>query len=98
MTYLPFLPEFVPKILSGLKTMTSRTKRYGEAGEVLDSPAGKLRLRAVTRVRLDVVLEFYRQEGCQSPQEFIDIWKRIHPRRGFLPNELVWLHEFEVVT
>ena len=36
------------------------------------------------------------EEGCSSPEEFIEIWNGLHPR-GFHPDDWVYLHEFELV-
>ena len=93
----PFLPEFEDAVLSGRKTLTSRTRRYPK-GEVLQSPFGRIRILSVVRVTLGGVRDLYwREEGCESPQDFERVWKQIHPRAGFRPKQLVWLRQFEVV-
>lgn len=89
---------FVPRIKAGLKTMTCRNEKYGEPGDLLASPAGTLLLKDVRRAQLgEVAYDYYREEGCANPEVFIEIWNRIHPKRGFHPDDWVWLHEFEVV-
>ncbi len=99
MKYIPFLEAFVPRIKLGLKTMTTRNEKYGEPGDLLASPAGTLRLLEVLRVKLGEVAEnSYREEGCASPEEFEEIWNRIHPKRGYHPDDWVWLHEFEAIS
>ncbi len=81
--------------------MTCRTRKYGEPGDILEIPgvAGCfIELVDVRQVQLgDVALHHYKQEGCESPEEFKNIWNEIHPRRGFHPDDWVWLHEFKVV-
>jgi len=41
-----------------------------------------------------VAKQWYQDEGCKSPEEFEQVWKALHPRRGFDPNQKVWLHRF----
>ena len=99
-TVLPFLPEFVPLIQSGRKTMTCRSKRYvGPQGGMVDSPAGVLHVHYVERVSLGFVRRhLWEKEGCQSGQDFEDIWRRIHPRAGFKADTKVWLHVFDMAS
>jgi len=96
MTWLPFLPRFVPYIRAGDKTMTARSKPYGKAGDVLRTPAGPVRLLSVRHVCLGFVRDFcWDQEGLNSPQEFEEVWRQIHPKAGFDPGRKVYLHHFE---
>lgn len=44
-----------------------------------------------------VAREYWREEGCSSPDEFISIWQGIHPRKGWDSEQFVFLHEFELV-
>ena len=95
MSFLPFRPEFEAAIRSGTKTATSRTRRYGEPGDILDTPFGPVRLLRVFKASLSAVSEgLYREEGFTSPAEFMEAWTRIHPRKGFVPWQEVWVHEF----
>lgn len=96
---LPFLPRFESAIRAGEKTATARTKRFGSAGDALVTPAGiPLRLLEVTRVPLAYVRNCcWKEEGCDSPEAFEDVWRKIHPRAGFRPDQMVYLHRFEVV-
>jgi hypothetical protein len=94
--FLPFRPEFEDAIRSGRKTVTTRTRRYGKPGDILDTPFGPVRLGRVERTLLaGVVPALYHEEGFDSPQEFIEMWTRLHPRKGFVPEQWVWVHEFE---
>lgn len=94
MTFIPFLPRFREPIRRGTKTMTTRSRPYGEPGETLDSNGFTIRLiRVFTSTARDVAQDFYREEGCSSPEEFLTIWREIHPT---LPlDRLVFVHEFE---
>lgn len=96
--FLAFYPRFREPVLTGVKTKTARTKRYGAPGDVLRTPFGDVRLVAVERVSLaDVAEKHWREEGTSGPEEFKAVWSQIHPLRGFRPDDLVWLHRFEVV-
>ena len=98
MRSIPFLPEFREAVRSGLKTMTTRTKPYGKAGDLLQGPDCRLLLIAVDETRLALVANFcFSQEGFDSTEDFETAWAKIHPRRGYQPNQEVWLHRFQVV-
>lgn len=94
--FLPFLDEFHTKLKDGSKTATTRSKAYGAPGDVVDSPIGPLRLLEVRKAKLcDVRDHHWREEGVDSPQGFVDIWNRIHPKRGFNGDDERFLHLFE---
>lgn len=94
--FMPFYDRFVEPIRSGEKIVTARTRRWGNAGDLLQTPAGVIRLLAVYKRMLGEVRDqWYLREGCASPEDFEAVWKTIHPRRGFRYNDLVYLHEFE---
>lgn len=97
--WLPFRPEFKDAVLSGRKTATCRTKRYGDPGDELRTPFGSVRLTAVVeRMLWDVAENYFREEGLESSEDFQQVWKKLHPRAGFRPNDIVYLHRFEVVA
>lgn len=96
---LPFTPEMTAAILEGRKTATSRTSRYGTAGDVVESPAGPLLLLWVRRLPLEQIAnEHHELEGFDTPEGFRDIWIRLHQRAGWRPAEKVWFHRFERVA
>jgi hypothetical protein len=37
----------------------------------------------------------YQTEGCDTPEEFVDIWNVIHPKKRWRPTQYVWYHLFE---
>ncbi len=97
--YLPFTPEMAAAVRAGHKICTSRTSRYGNVGDVLLSDAGSLRILRIMQLSLaHVARELYGAEGFGSPEAFIDTWKRIHPRAGWRPDQIVWVHVFEQVA
>lgn len=98
MITVPFLPEFRDRLLSGRKTATSRTKRLGSVGDSFTAFGATFKLLAVVKCQLrDVALLWFREEGFETPDEFKAIWKRIHPKRGYVETDKVYLHVFEQV-
>jgi hypothetical protein len=96
---IPFLPGFAPKIQAHIKTMTCRTKKFGEPGDTFWAFGVHCELTHVFRVRLGyVVSNAYIQEGCDSPGQLIDVWKRIHPVSGYESEKIVWAHCWKVVS
>jgi hypothetical protein len=93
------MEEFRGPILSGRKTVTTRSKKYGEPGDVLDTPFGRVRLVKVEKATLGQVRDIlWYQEGVESPEAFERVWASIHPGRGFRPDDVRFVHQFEVVA
>ena len=77
------------------KRATSRYKKYGNVGDVFNINGVDYELFEVKRMMLSEVASYYYvMEGCTSEEEFKQIWKDIHPYRGFCGNDLVWVHFF----
>lgn len=97
MKSLPFRDDMLEAIRAGRKSCTARTRRFGEPGDLLDTEgAGTVRLVSVERVFLsEVRVRYWEREGFSSPDDFVRAWNEIHPRRGFDPDQRVWLHTFE---
>ena len=95
---IPFLPEFQDRMLSGAKTATSRTEKYGNGGDIFMAFGHSFQLTKVNKVYLgDVATTFYKEEGFNNPGEFRDCWKRLHPKRNRY-DQPVWLHQFKRVV
>jgi hypothetical protein len=95
MKELPFRVGFKPALESGEKTLTLRGKAYGKPGDVLMTIAGPVELLHVERVSLGFVAAvLHRQEGCAGPEEFLAVWRDIHPARRFDLKERFILHHF----
>ena len=97
--YIPFLPRFHEAIRLGVKTMTCRTRKYGEPGDILNTNLRgvSIQILEVRHVRLgDVADNNFIDEGCESRGEFVNVWEAIHPQSGFNPEKSVWLHIFRV--
>lgn len=96
--FLPFLPRFREPVLRGVKTITTRSKKYGEPGDVLRTPFGLVRLTRVERRTLAHVRDnLWREEGVTCPDEFELVWREIHSTRGFQPDDVRVVHHFEVI-
>lgn len=96
--YIPFMEIFRDKMLSSKKTATSRTRKYGEVGDFFKIFGATFTITKVYRYRLDCVAYLLcHQEGTEDPEDFKKGWATIHPRRGYVPEQEVWVHEFKKV-
>lgn len=92
---IPFKPDFENALLFGNKTWTSRTKRYGDKGDSFEAFGATFLIEKVFKESLGNIASYhFKEEGCGSRQEFINIWRKIHPRKGFDPSQMVWVHQF----
>ncbi len=99
---IPFNSWSKDKLRAGKKNATSRTKKYGERGDCFEVDLGDKVVRYevvfISRWELDrIAINWYDVEGCDSPEEFKNVWGDIHPRKGFDPDQKVWFHLFEKV-
>lgn len=92
---IPFQPEWRHKMLTGIKTCTSRTKRYGNPGDRFRQFGVNFVILFVEKHTLDYIANnLYKQEGCDNPDEFKEIWLSLHPRKGWVPDQKVFTHFF----
>lgn len=88
----------VGKLRNGEKSATTRTERYGNPGDRFEAADTVYELTHVVEVPLHVVAGyFYEPEGCKTKGEFIEVWEEIHPRKGYEPDWMVYLHLFRGV-
>lgn len=93
---IPFHDEFRYRLLTGLKTATTRTRKFGNPGDTFPAYGTTFKIIMVIICNLSLVkLDYYRQEGFGAPAEFVECWKDIHPRNGWIPSQVVYLHLFE---
>jgi len=97
---LPFTDDMAQATIEGRKTCTTRPKRYGSIGDVFRVENGfrfeTLIFNDMKHITLQqVAADYYREEGFDSPQGFIDKWCQLHPRSKWVPNQLVWTHFYE---
>lgn len=96
---IPFLPEFQEPMLDGRKRWTSRTKHYGQKGDTFDKFGATFEITATFKLPLGVVAHHnFLEEGFNNSKEFIDCWNRLHPRKGYVPDQEVWVHVFKKKT
>lgn len=93
---IPFKPMFREPMLSGKKTATSRTRKYGNVGDAFQAFGAHFILTLVYQYKLDCVAYLLcHKEGFDTPQDFMKAWAKIHPGRGYDPEWEVWVHEFK---
>ena len=95
---IPFQEQWRQPMLEGQKTCTSRTKRYGQEGDTFRIFNATFTLTKVEVIPLyKVARYYYKAEGLEHPDEFIEVWKQLHPRKGWLNLQGVWVHHFKRV-
>ncbi len=95
---IPFKCEWHDKMINGVKVCTSRTKAYGQAGDTFTWFNHVFQITAVEAHKLDYVAKrLFKQEGCESPSEFIRVWEGIHSRKGFIPSQTIYVHFFKLL-
>ncbi len=93
----PFAEQFKDAMVSGKKVCTTRTKMFGQAGDLFEVFGAKFELVAVIpSIVLWVANYLYKQEGFQQPKEFSKAWQKVHPRLA--PNAMVFVHIFKLVS
>ena len=93
---IPFNNWSRERLRNNTKTATSRNKRYGIVGDTFVVDGVTYKLTSIARLRLGYIAEQkYAQEGAKSPEEFINVWNEIHPRKKYNPVQKVYYHEFE---
>ena len=101
--FIPFNTWSKKRLYANHKTATSRNKKYGDVGdtftvEVSDMNFRQFELTHIERVTLSFVRDkYYFDEGCESEDQFIQIWNEIHPRKKFDDEHKVWLHCFKAI-
>ncbi len=86
-------------MVGGTKTCTSRNRFYGVSGDTFEAFGCEFKITAVDKMILrDIAALLYRAEGCDSPEEFEKVWTKIHPRKGFVWNQEVYVYHFKRLT
>lgn len=92
---IPFMERFREAMLDSRKTVTSRTKQYGKRGDQFEAFGAPFVILDVMRMPLwEVRDKWFKWEGVDSPEEFERVWAEIHPKKGFDPKQVVYLHRF----
>lgn len=95
---LPFLPEWREAMLLGRKTATTRRRPHATVGDTFEVFGRTFRVVAVAPMTLRDVHDFWwREEGVESPADYRLVWMRLHPRRGYVGTDRVYLHLFRIM-
>ena len=93
--YVPFKDGFKEAMLCGVKTATSRTRKYGNQDDTFTAFGVEFKITDVSVFTLDsIATHLWKQEGCGSKEQFKRIWTQLHPVAGFQPDQRVWVHRF----
>lgn len=92
---IPFQEDFKDPMLEGRKNYTSRTKKYGKPGDTFTCFGTTFTIEGVVKAPLWYVAQYlYQGEGFATREDFIKCWERLHPRKGYVPDQQVWVHFF----
>ncbi len=95
---IPFRKDMRDKVLAGEKIATTRKTKYGFPGDTFKVGRVTCRLTEVRKLKLvSVAKDWFKEEGFKSPEEFVETWVDIHPRIGYSPDRIVFLHLFELI-
>ena len=95
---LAFRDRFRDAMLAGRKTMTTRRHRAGQPGDTFTAFGETFTIIGVRSLYVGVVAaDYWEREGVASADEFIAIWRELHPEAGWRPLERVIVHEFRRV-
>lgn len=90
---IPFNLWSQDKLLFGLKTATSRHKKYGDVGDTFEMADRTYYINLIVKLPIWFIRnELYLTEGCDTPEEFEKIWTEIY--HVFKLTEEVWYHHF----
>lgn len=92
---IPFKRRFKQVLLDGTKIWTSRTKRYGKRGDTFEIFGAEFLIECVEPRSLGNIAEHWKEEGCESKGDFIEVWRKIHRCRGYVPTQRVYVHIFK---
>lgn len=85
-------------MLDDVKTWTSRTKWYGKVGDTFDIFGHTFEVVNRFKMPLSIVALHWKEEGCKDSTDFWEVWKQIHPRKGFVPDQRVFVHVFRRIS
>ena len=72
-------------------------KQMGKGYDTFEAFGATFKILYVMEVTLKNIIPEWKREGCTNEQDFIDVWKSIHPRRKFDLEEYFWVHCFEKI-
>lgn len=75
---IPFLARFEKPMIEGLKTLTTRTSKYGEVGDRFVGFGHDFEITSIAQMLLAKVPDLWRQEGVGSREEVMRVWSSLH--------------------
>lgn len=95
---VPFDPACREALVSGQQTVTTRRKMIGLAGSKFLAFGMVFEIVRVEPSLLEMIAaNFYAQEGYPTPDAFKIGWAARHPRRGWTPGHIAYMHEIRRV-
>lgn len=94
---IPFREDFRDVMLaepSPRKTQTARYDKMAEVGDCFEAFGATFTVIGVYRRPLWRVAVAYIAEGFNTQEEFRAVWEEIHPKRGYRPLDMLWVHGF----
>lgn len=96
---IPFSSGMSLAVLANRKFCTSRNKTYGQPGDTFrvehESAFGEFEIVAIVKRPLwFVACCWHLAEGFSHQNGFIAIWDSLHPKKGWEPDKMVWVHWF----
>ncbi|MDP2662111.1 MAG: hypothetical protein Q8R28_15405 [Dehalococcoidia bacterium] len=79
---------------SPMKTQTARYTKHGESGDCFMAFGASFTILTVYRRMLGLVAVHYQAEGFDTFKDFKAYWEQLHPKRGYRPEDMVWVHTF----
>lgn len=92
---IKFMPMFKIAMLEGRKVCTSRNNPVAKAGDTFEMFGAQFEVTGVGQLPLrDVARNHWKEEGADSPEHFLTIWKRTQWGREPDLDRIVNLHIF----
>lgn len=104
-TTLPFHNEMKKAIVEGRKKKTTRYDVYWVDHDMFYYEDDKnntwevhFKVSDINQCRLAEAVDlFWEQEGFNSKEEMIELWKKLHPRRGYRALDTVYVHDIIIL-
>jgi hypothetical protein len=91
---IKFSQEMGEAAISGNKCCTTRSETKGRPGDEFEIDGARFRILDVGPATLGAVRDqFYRLEGCESPEAFVQLWQSLH-RGHFSESKVYQVHFF----
>lgn len=94
---MPFYERFRKPLANGVKTWSTRSRKYVDVGELFSGFDMVFQCDAVLQLTFKTVLQHWREEGFNSKQDFIETWAKIHPRVSADLYRVYYVHIFHRV-